>query len=91
MGQGMGMITITDVNISRDLRIANVYFSIMGGQKDIQKQINILKNMAKFFRYRLSGKIILKYMPKIEMIYDETSLKAQKIDMIFNKIKRENR
>lgn len=85
----MGIVTITDVEVSMDLGIARVYFSLIGGEKDITKQKNIIIQMHKHLRHRLAEKIVLKYIPKIQMIYDETPEKAQKLDKIFNEIRRE--
>lgn len=86
----MGLITVSDVRLSPDLREAKVYFTVIGGQKEVSKQINIVKNLGKFLRRKLSSKIVLKYVPKIQLIYDDTPQKAQKIDMILKKIEMSN-
>ena len=83
--QGMGMVTITDVTASNDLRFAKVYFSIVGGQKKPEKQRNIIEKKAKALRKEISGKIILKYMPKLQMIFDETPQRAQRIEILLHK------
>jgi ribosome-binding factor A len=74
------------VEVSPDLRIAKVYFSVIGGKKDIQKQINIVLSMQKSVRARLAEKIELKYTPKVQLIYDDTPKKAQELEKLFRKI-----
>ncbi len=83
----MGIITITDVEVSADLSTARVYYSLMGGDKNLEKQKNIVVNMNKYLRFRLAEKIELKYTPKINMFYDDTPQKAQKIERILKKIR----
>lgn len=85
----MGIVTITDVDVSVDLSNARVYYSLIGGEKDIQKQKNIVEQMHKHLRRRLAEKIVLKYIPKLQMIYDDTPEQAQKIEKVFAKIRRE--
>jgi ribosome-binding factor A len=85
----MGIVTITDVEVSVDLRNARVYYSFIGGKKDIQKQKNIIEQMSKHLRHSLAERVVLKYIPKLQMIYDETPEKAQKLEEVFAKIRRE--
>ncbi len=83
----MGIVTVTDVEVTTDLSIAKVYFSLIGGKKDIQKQKNTIIQMHKFLRCRLAEEAVLRYIPKIQMIYDDTPEKAQHLEMIFKKIR----
>ncbi len=81
-----GIVTITSVQIATDLRVANVYFSIIGGKKRLDKQIHIIENMAKTLRMHLARRIELKYIPALNMKYDKTPQKAQEIEEIIRKI-----
>ena len=82
----MGFVTITDVTITKDLGTAHVYFSVIGGKMKRDKQIHVLEKMGKHLRHLLASAVILKYIPRIRMIYDETPAKAQKIETILKKI-----
>lgn len=84
-----GIVTITSVEVSTDLKIANVKFSVIGGNKRLDKQINIIKRMAKTLRTRLANRIELKYIPKLNMKYDKTPQKAQEIEKVIKKIEEE--
>lgn len=85
----MGIVTLTGVELSGDLRIAKVYFTLTGGSKEFSKQVNTIKNLEKFLRQRLASKVVLRYIPQIRLYYDETPRRAHKIDMILEKIKDE--
>ncbi len=86
---GVGLISISDVILSADLRIAKIYFTIIGGKKDLLKQINIVKNLSKVMRRKLTREIVLRYSPELNFIYDDTPAEAQKIEYILEKIDRE--
>ncbi|MGM0442244.1 MAG: 30S ribosome-binding factor RbfA [Elusimicrobiota bacterium] len=81
-----GIVTITSVRVSTDLRVANVKFSIIGGKKRLDKQINIIKRMGKSLRGYLAKRIELKYIPALNMQYDKTPQKAQEIEKVIKKI-----
>ncbi|MDA3793314.1 MAG: 30S ribosome-binding factor RbfA [Elusimicrobia bacterium] len=84
----LGIITVTKVDVSIDLKIARVFFSIVGGKKPIDKQAIIIKSLHKLMRKKLAQEVELKYIPQIELVFDRTSKKAQRIDELLAKIKK---
>ena len=64
-------ITVTEVKMSQDLKIAKAYVLPLGG-KDTEEVIEKLKEYSFLIRKVLSKKIITKYLPKIifQEIYD---------------------
>ena len=74
---------------SCQVEIAKVYFSIMGGKKDVQKQKNVIVGMNKMVRKRVAKKVMIKYIPEIRFIFDETPQRAQNIERILRKIREE--
>ena len=57
-------ITVTEVKMSQDLKIAKAYVLPLGG-KDTDEVIKKLKEYSFLIRKVLSKKIIMKYLPKI--------------------------
>jgi ribosome-binding factor A len=57
-------ITVTEVKMSQDLKIAKAYVLPLGG-KDTEEVIKKLKRYSFLIRKVLSKKIIMKYLPKI--------------------------
>ena len=80
-------ITVTEVKMSQDLKIAKAYVLPLGG-KDTEKTIKKLKEYSFLIRKALSQKVILKYMPKILFAKDESFEYAEKIE---NLIKQTNK
>ena len=80
-------ITVTEVRMSQDLKIAKAYVLPLGG-KDADKVINKLREYSFLVRKILSQKIVVKFLPKIIFQKDESFEYAEKIE---NLIKQTNK
>tara|TARA_Y100001958_G_C21223101_1_gene548474 strand:- start:71 stop:439 length:369 start_codon:yes stop_codon:yes gene_type:complete len=80
-------ITVTEVRMSQDLKIAKAYVLPLGG-KDADKTIKKLKEYSFLIRKILSQKIIAKFLPKILFRKDDSFEYAEKIE---NLIKQANK
>ena len=80
-------ITVTEVKMSQDLKIAKAYVLPLGG-KDADTIVNILKEFSFLIRRVLSKKITMKFLPKILFAKDESFEYAEKIE---NLIKQTNK
>ncbi len=79
-------ITISFVRMSKDLKIANVYFMPLGG-KDKKHILEVLKERKYIFQKFLSkAKINSKFTPKLFFYLDDTFDEAEKIEnLLLNK------
>ena len=80
-------ITVTEVKMSQDLKIAKAYVLPLGG-KNADEAIKILKEYSFLIRKALSKKIIMKSLPKILFAKDDSFEYAEKIE---NLIKQTNK
>ena len=78
-------ITVTEVKMSQDLKIAKVYVLPLGG-KDADTIVNILKEFSFLIRKVLSKKITMKFLPKILFAKDESFEYAEKIENLIKQI-----
>lgn len=68
----IGFVSITDVELSKDLAIATVYYSQLGSEKDKEKTRKGLGAASKYVHYELGKRLnYLKTIPKIRFLYDE--------------------
>ena len=81
------MITVTEVKMSQDLKIAKAYVMPLGG-KDADKVIDQLKDYSFLIRKILSKKVFMKFLPKLLFRKDESFEYAEKIE---NLIKQTNK
>ena len=80
-------ITVTEVRMSQDLKIAKAYVLPLGG-KNTEESIQKLKEYSYIIRKILSQKVIMKFLPKILFRKDESFEYAEKIE---NLIKQTNK
>ena len=81
-----GLITITRVETSPDLRQAKVFFSIIGSDKDKKTALQVLQDAAGFISITASKKVVLRFFPQLTFKIDDTLEKHQRIDYILKKI-----
>ena len=74
-------ITVTEVKMSQDLKIAKAFVLPLGG-KNAEQTVNILKEFSFLIRKALSKKITIKFLPKILFAKDESFDYAEKIEKL---------
>ena len=72
-------ITVTEVRMSQDLKIAKAFVLPLGG-KNSQEVIEKLKEFSFVIRKVLSKKITIKFLPKLLFVKDESFDYAEKIE-----------
>ena len=80
-------ITITEVNVSPDLKNAKVYIMPLGGENKLDV-LNSLNKATGRLKKIISSNISLRQMPKLTFKIDETFEYAKKINDILDKIKK---
>ena len=85
----IGFITITKVDLAKDLRYARVYFSILGEDKEKKLALKGLNNAKGFIKGLLADRIKLRFMPEITFAIDESLEHAKHIYDILEQIKKE--
>jgi len=80
-------ITVTEVKMSPDLKVAKAYVIPLGG-KNAEETVEKLKKYSFLIRKTLSKKIITKFLPKILFAKDDSFDYAEKIE---NLIKQTNK
>jgi len=86
-----GIITVTQVKVTPDLRLAKIYYSALGDEKKKRLIDNALKSAKKFIRGRLAGELKLRYAIDIMFIADKNFSDSEKINRILDKIHREEK
>lgn len=84
------MIVITGVKVSRDLRIARIYFTTSSGIKNTDEVAEGFKSARGYVKRALARDLGLKYMPDIQFWYDDSFDYGSQIDKILKMIETEN-
>ncbi len=82
----IGFVTITDVEVTANLRLAKVYYSVMGSEADRQRASQGLDSASGFIKRELSSRLQLKFMPEIVFQYDSSVEYGDRMERIFREI-----
>ncbi len=83
----IGLVTITGVELSPDLRHAKVYFSAMGTEKEKTESGEALNHAAGWIRRELGQRIRMKFLPEIVFLPDTSQEYGERIDRLLDEIK----
>jgi len=78
----LGMVTITDVVLSRDLRYAKVFFTVLEATEIDVTQI--LNRSVGFLRTQLSQRVELFKMPELRFIYDHSVVRGMELAQLID-------
>jgi ribosome-binding factor A len=82
----IGLLTITDVKMSDDLRSARIYFVQMGKDKlDAELQAGLEKAKG-FLKRELGKRLTLRYIPDVFFFYDKSFEYGSRIDRLLMEI-----
>tara|TARA_Y100001935_G_scaffold209018_1_gene178700 strand:- start:512 stop:877 length:366 start_codon:yes stop_codon:yes gene_type:complete len=80
-------ITVTEVRMTPDLKNAKIFVIPLGG-KDTEKVIDKLKEFSFVIRKVLSKKIMVKFMPKLFFVNDDSFDYAEKIENLIKQTRK---
>ena len=83
-----GLITITRVTMSKDLRYAKIFFSHINTESssvDLERKLNQIKSKI---RYYMGKKLEAQYVPQIHFQFDKKYEKSTRIDDLLSKVKK---
>lgn len=79
-------ISITDVNVDRELAFANIYYSSLEGSERAKEIMAGLQHAQGFLRSELAKRIRLRVFPRLRFHYDPTYERAEKIEQLIASI-----
>ncbi len=86
--EATGMISVTKVKVTPDLKYAKVYVSILNA-KNVQKTMEALKQSAGFMRSQIAKTINLRITPELVFELDDSLAYGAKIESILKELKKE--
>lgn len=85
----LGFITVTDVELSDDLRIAKVFVSVLKAE-DKEITLQILNEAKGFVRSEIAKRLRIKIIPNFEFLFDESIERGFRIDTLLKQIKKDS-
>lgn len=83
----LGFVTVTRVEMTPDLRLAKIYFGVLGKEEDYKKTKEALDSALGFVRRLIAERINLRIAPDIMFFEDRSSEYSVRIEEVLNQIK----
>ena len=80
----VGMITITDVEVTPDVAYAKVYFTLLGDASKIEETTSALKHAAGFLRSELAHRLKLRVVPQLLFRYDASVERGARLSQLID-------
>jgi len=86
----VGVVSITDVALSSDLRSATVYLSYFGKMAKRHDLITQIKDKTKLIQMQMAQDVILKYTPEIHFQLDDSLERGNRVLEILDELEKQN-
>lgn len=86
----VGMVTITAVEVTRDLRHGRIFISVMGTESERSATLEALESMKGHLRSRLARSLRLRVAPEISFKLDESVARAARIESLLAQVREKN-
>jgi ribosome-binding factor A len=80
----IGMVSITEVKLSKDLRYAHIYYSVIGEEKAVSDSTMGLKRATGFIQRQLGHRLSLRYAPIIDFRFDSSLEQGSRMEKIIH-------
>ena len=80
----VGMVTLTDVEVTADYAHAKVFFTTLGTNDQIEAAGAGLNHAAGFLRHELGQRIKLRSIPQLHFIYDESVERGVRLSQLID-------
>lgn len=85
----IGFVTITEVEMSADLRRARVFYSVMGVEEERLRAAQGLQSACGFIKRELASRLHLKFMPEIVFSLDTSLERGDRMEKVFRELEQE--
>ncbi len=83
----LGIVNINAVTVTRDLAHAKVYVTLVGENDPVacKESVAVLNSASSFLRNLVGRKLTMRSTPRLQFIYDESSVRGQELRQLIDK------
>ena len=82
----IGFVSVMDVRMSPDLRYANVYVSLYGGEKEKKSSLAGLHQSSGWIRRELGKRVRLRFVPEVRFFEDDSLDRVFRLEEVFREM-----
>jgi len=83
-----GLVTVNDVDLSGDLRVATAFISILGGPEQQKDGLTLLQKNRPRIQALVAKAVILKYTPQLRFIVDDSVARGNRVLRLLEELER---
>jgi len=80
----LGLVSLSSIELARDLSIARVYFSLLDPNGDPEPVKEGLQSASGFLRGRLGREVKMHHVPELRFLHDDSAAEAQRISALID-------
>src|SRR5579884_3608590 len=81
-----GLVSLTEVETSADLRHARVYVSVFGSDEERRSTLSALRHAAGFLRHEVAQRVTLRHMPELDFQLDSSIERGDRILQLLRQV-----
>lgn len=85
----IGFITITKIDLSRDLKDCKVFYSVLGSKGEITRTTHAINNARGFIQREVAKTLRTRVMPKIVFVVDESVVGVERVERLLDDLQKE--
>ncbi len=83
-----GLITVNDVQVAGDLRLATVYLGLLGNTEQQKNAAALLQRSRSHIQSLIAKSVVLKYVPHLRFVIDDSVARGNRVLDIIDEIER---
>jgi ribosome-binding factor A len=87
----VGLVTISAVEMSKDMTHAKVFITLMNPEQDVPETIKVLKKASGFLRHALGKRIMLRVLPELHFVYDSSLVEGLRVSALLDAVAAERK
>lgn len=80
----VGMVTVSAVEVSRDLAHAKVFITVLGDEAAKRDSLAGLNKAAGFLRHELGQRMLTRTVPQLRFVYDESIERGSRLSALID-------
>jgi ribosome-binding factor A len=84
-----GFLTVTEVHMTPDLKIAKIYVSVMGSAEMKTRTMKMLEDHKSEIRSFIGSHMRLKFTPSVQFFMDETLDRVERIESLIKQLRKD--
>ena len=82
----MGYVTVSEVRLNRDRTVAQVFYTVLGGEEERATSLEGLKRCRGYLRQLIGDQIRLRTVPELRFVYDDSLDRSFRVEEVLDRI-----